>query len=35
MKKVERLVEQKGPVAYKIQLPKELTSIFSVFHVTQ
>jgi len=29
------IIERKGPVAYKIQLPKELSSIFPVFHVSQ
>jgi hypothetical protein len=30
-----QIVERKGPVAYKIQLRKELSSIFPVFHVSQ
>jgi len=29
------ILERKGPVAYKIQLPEELSSIFPVFHVSQ
>jgi len=29
------IIEQKGPVAYKIQLREELSSIFLVFHVFQ
>ena len=28
------IVKRKGPVAYKIQLPEELSSIFLVFHVS-
>jgi len=28
-----QVLERKGLVAYKIQLPEELSSIFSVFHV--
>ena len=30
-----QILERKGPVAYKIQLPEELSSIFPVFHVWQ
>jgi len=30
-----QVIERKGPVAYKIQLPEELSSIFLVFHVSQ
>jgi len=30
-----QILERKGPVAYKIQLPEELSSIFPVFHVSQ
>jgi len=30
-----QILERKGPVAYKIQLPEELSSIFPVFHVLQ
>jgi len=30
-----QILERKGPVAYKIQLPEELGSIFPVFHVSQ
>jgi len=30
-----QILEKKGPVAYKIQLPEELSSIFPVFHVSQ
>jgi len=30
-----QILEKKGPVAYKIQLPEELSSIFLVFHVSQ
>ena len=29
-----QILEKKGPVAYKIQLPEELSSIFPVFHVS-
>jgi len=29
------ILERKGPVAYKIHLPEELSSIFPVFHVSQ
>ena len=29
------IVERKGPVAYKVQLHEELSSIFLVFHVSQ
>jgi hypothetical protein len=30
-----RIVEKKGPVAYKLQLPEAMSSIFPVFHVSQ
>jgi hypothetical protein len=30
-----KIVERKGPVAYKLQLPEEMSSIFLVFHVSQ
>jgi len=30
-----QILERKGPVAYKIQLAEELSSIFLVFHVSQ
>jgi len=30
-----QIIERKGPVVYKIQLPEELSSIFPVFHVSQ
>jgi hypothetical protein len=30
-----QILERKGPVAYKIRLPEELSSIFPVFHVSQ
>jgi len=30
-----QILERKGPVAYKVQLPEELSSIFPVFHVSQ
>jgi len=30
-----QILERKGPVAYKILLPEELSSIFPVFHVSQ
>jgi len=30
-----QIKERKGPVAYKVQLPEELSSIFPVFHVSQ
>jgi len=30
-----QILEQKGPMAYKIHLPEELSSIFLVFHVSQ
>jgi len=29
-----QILERKGPVAYKIQLSEELSSIFPVFHVS-
>jgi len=29
-----QILERKGPVAYKIQLLEELSSIFPVFHVS-
>jgi len=30
-----RILERKGNVAYKVQLPVELRAIFPVFHVSQ
>jgi hypothetical protein len=30
-----KIVEKKGPVAYKLQLPEAMSLIFSVFHVSQ
>jgi hypothetical protein len=30
-----KIVEKKGPVAYKLQLPEVMSSIFPVFHVSQ
>jgi len=30
-----QVIERKGPLAHKIQLPEELSSIFPVFHVSQ
>jgi hypothetical protein len=30
-----RIIEKKGPVAYKLQLPEAMGSIFPVFHVSQ
>jgi hypothetical protein len=30
-----KIVEKKGPVAYKLQLPEVMSSIFLVFHVSQ
>jgi hypothetical protein len=30
-----KIVEKKGPVAYKLQLPEAMGSIFPVFHVSQ
>jgi hypothetical protein len=30
-----KIIEKKGPVAYKVQLPKAMGSIFLVFHVSQ
>jgi hypothetical protein len=30
-----KIIEKKGPVAYKLQLPKAMGSIFLVFHVSQ
>jgi hypothetical protein len=30
-----RIIEKKGPVAYKLQLPEAMSSIFLVFHVSQ
>jgi hypothetical protein len=29
------IIEKKGPVAYKLQLPEAMSSIFPVFHVSQ
>ena len=28
-----KIIEKKGPVAYKLQLPEAMGSIFPVFHV--
>ena len=30
-----KIIEKKGPVAYKLQLPEAMGSIFPVFHVSQ
>ena len=30
-----KILEQKGNVAYKLQLPPEMNAIFDVFHVSQ
>jgi hypothetical protein len=30
-----RIIEKKGPVAYKLQLPEAMSSIFPAFHVSQ
>jgi hypothetical protein len=30
-----KIVEKKGPMAYKLQLPEAMSSIFLVFHVSQ
>ena len=30
-----QIIAQKGPVAYKLQLPPEMRAIFDVFHVSQ
>jgi hypothetical protein len=30
-----KIMEKKGPVAYKLQLPEAMSSIFFVFHVSQ
>jgi hypothetical protein len=30
-----KIIEKKGPVAYKLQLPEAMSSIFLVFHVSQ
>jgi hypothetical protein len=30
-----RILERKGPVAYKLQLSEAMSSIFPVFHVSQ
>ena len=30
-----KIIEQKGNVAYKLQLPPEMSVIFDVFHVSQ
>jgi hypothetical protein len=29
------ILERKGPMAYKLQLPEEMSAIFLVFHVSQ
>jgi hypothetical protein len=30
-----KILEKKGPMAYKLQLPEAMSSIFLVFHVSQ
>jgi hypothetical protein len=30
-----KILERKGPVAYKLQLPEAMSAIFLVFHVSQ
>jgi len=30
-----RIIERKGPLTYKLQLPEEMNAIFLVFHVSQ
>jgi hypothetical protein len=30
-----RIIEKKGPVVYKLQLPEVMSLIFQVFHVSQ
>jgi hypothetical protein len=30
-----KIVKKKGPMAYKLQLPEAMSSIFPVFHVSQ
>jgi hypothetical protein len=30
-----KIIEKKGPVAYKLQLPEAMCSIFPIFHVSQ
>ena len=30
-----QIIERKGKVAYKLQLPLEISAIFNVFHVSQ
>jgi hypothetical protein len=30
-----KIIEKKGPMAYKLQLPEAMGSIFPVFHVSQ
>ena len=30
-----QIIERKGKVAYKLQLPPEMNAIFNVFHVSQ
>ena len=30
-----QIIERKGNVAYKLQLPPEMSTIFNVFHVSQ
>jgi hypothetical protein len=29
------IIERKGPMDYKLQLPEEMSAIFPVFHVSQ
>ena len=30
-----RIIARKGPVAYQLKLPREMRTVFSVFHVSQ
>ena len=30
-----KIIEQSGSVAYKLQLPPEMSAIFNIFHVSQ
>ena len=30
-----QIIAQKGPIAYKLQLPPKMRAIFDVFHVSQ